>query len=97
MGSQEGLKKSFCRKNNNSKKSFKIGWEWAVYNRRAAWMLTHEFKLKQKQKKPDNNDNVELPPPPRQHGQYCFANVSERTTSTSSQLRLSRMFRLHPG
>ena len=70
----------------------KIGWEWAVYKRLAAWMLTH--KSKQKQKKIDNHGHVELPPPPRQHGKSCFAaaNVSERTTSTPSQLRFSGMY-----
>ena len=60
---------------------------WAVYNRRAAWMLTHKLKAKQKQKK--KNDHVEhqrLPARPRdQHSESCFrpANDSQRTTSTS--------------
>ena len=81
MCSLEGLKKLFCG-NDNSKESFKIGWERALYKRMAAWMLTHKSKWKQKQKKADNNDHLEhqlLPSPLLQYGKSCFdaANVSE--------------------
>ena len=67
----------------------------------ATWILAHNFKWKQKEKKEDKHveHRQQLPAPPHQHCKSCFSatNVSERSISTSPRLQLCFLLRIHPG
>ena len=67
----------------------------------ASWLLTQHTKAKKKEEQEENKDDHvdhQHLSDPRQHRKSSFSatNVSERTTSSSAQLQLSNLHRIHP-